>query len=138
MENYSFKRHSDVTIKSVALTVITHALLPLTLLPFAFFVVPVFAEKANELDFELDTLTLLVFKLASFINGYWYLYVLVLALLLTIDAVVILSLLRLGKIAGYFWSGLIVFIETGFVGLCVLTLVHLEHALSNIPWLCPI
>ena len=118
----------------LVLAVITHALLPLTLLPFAFFVVPVFAAKANELDFELDALTLLVFKLASFISGYWYLYILILALLLIIDAVV---LLRLSRIAGHCWSWSIVLIETGFVGLCVLTLVRLQLALSNIPWLCP-
>ena len=124
-------------MKSAALTVITHSLLPLTLLPFSFFVVPVFAAKANELGFQLDALTLLVFKLASFISDYWYLYVLILALLLTIDAVVVLRLSRLSRIAGHFWSWLIVFIEAGFVGLCVATLVRLGVALSNIPWLCP-
>ena len=123
---------------SPVLTVIAHALLPLTLLPFAFYVVPVFAAKASEMDFELDALTLLVFKLASFISDYWYLYVLILALLLIIDAAVILKLSRIGRIAGNFWSWSIVLIEAGFAGLCVAALVRLGVALSNIPWLCPV
>ncbi|MDT8303371.1 MAG: hypothetical protein RQ760_17970, partial [Sedimentisphaerales bacterium] len=115
-----------------------HALLPLILFPFAFFVVPVFAAKANDLGFEPDKLTLLVFKLAFFICSYWYLYLLVLALLLTIDAVVLFKLVRLNKFAGHCWSGLVVFVEAGILSLCVASLVILQHALSNIHWLCPI
>lgn len=125
-------------MKSAVLTAITHALLPLTLFPFAFFVAPVFAAKANELDFHLDKLTLLVFQLASFICNYWYLCVLILALLLTIDVVVLFKLVRRSKTAGYYWSGLVIFVEAAIVSLCVATLVLLQHALSNIPSLCPI
>ena len=117
---------------------ITHALLPLALFPFAFFVVPIFAAKANELGFELDKWTLLIFKLVFFICSYWYLYILILILLLTIDAIVLVSLTRLSKTAGCFWSGLVVFIEAGVLGLCVAALVRLQHALTSIPWLCPI
>jgi type II secretory pathway component PulF len=138
MENNLFKCHTNVTVKSIALAVITHALLPLAFFPLAFFVVPVFATKANELGFEPDKLTLLVFKLASFICSYWYLCGLILTLLLAIDAVVLFNLKRLNRIAANCWSGLVIFVEAGIVSLCVAALVLLQHALSSIPWLCPI
>ena len=138
MKNNELKSNFDVGIKSIVLEVINHALIPLILFPMAFFVVPVFAEKADELNFKVDKLTLLVFKVSSFICSYWYVCVLILILLLVIDAVVLLSLKRMSRIAAYCWWGLVVLVEGGIAGFLVVILVRLQHSLSTVPWLCPV
>lgn len=139
MENNSSKPDVSGIVKSTILTVITHSLLPLTLFPFALFVVPTFAAKAGEFGVELPKLTLFVFNLSSFISRYWYLCVLILGFGLTIDAVIYFLLFRFTKkTVVYLWSGLVIFIQAVFAGLCVLALLLSLNVLSNIPWLCPV
>ena len=139
MENGLSKADINRIIKSTILTVITHLLLPLTLFPFAFFVVPSFAAKSRELGVEVSKLTALVFNLSSFICQYWYLCILILGFAVTIDAMICFSLFRLKKkIVTHLWSGLVILIETVFIGLCVLALFLSLHRMSNVPWLCPI
>ncbi len=139
MENGLSKADVNRIIKSTILTVITHLLLPLTLFPFAFVVVPPFAEKSRELGLEVSKLTVLVFNLSSFICRYWYLYILILGCAVTIDAVICFSLFRFKKkIVNHLWSGLVILIEAVFAGLCVSALLLSLHRMSNVPWLCPI
>ncbi len=139
MENGLSKADVNRIIKPTILTVITHLLLPLTLFPFAFFIVPPFAEKSMELSVEVSKLTVLVFNLSSFICRYWYLYILILVFAATINAVICFSLFRFKKkIVTHLWSGLVILIEAVFAGLCVLTLLLSLRRMYNVPWLCPI
>lgn len=139
MEDSLSKAEVKKNIKSTIFTVITHSLLPLTLVPFAFFVVPFFTEKAREVDIELHKLTILVFNLSSFICQHLYLCVLIIGFAITLDAMICFSLLRLKKkMLTHLWSGLVILIEAVFVGLCVFALVLSLHRMSNAPWLCPI
>ena len=139
MENGLSKADVNRIIKSTILTVITHLLLPLTLFPFAFFVVPSFVAKSRELGVQVSKLTALVFNMSSFICQYWYLYILILGFAVTLDAVICFSLFRFKKkIVTHLWSGSVILVETVFAGLCVLSLLLSLHRMSNIPWLCPI
>ncbi len=139
MEDSSSKADVNRIIKSTILTVITHLLLPLTLFPFALFVVPSFAARSRELGVEISKLTVLVFNLSSFICQYWYFYILILGFAAIIDAVIYFSLFHFKrKIVTYLWSGSVILIEAVFAGLCVLALLLSLHRMSNVPWLCPI
>ena len=139
MEKDLLKANASSITKSTILTVITHLLLPLTLFPFAFFMVPPFAAKSSEMGIEISKLTSLVFDLSSFICRYWYLYILILLFAVTIDAVICFSIRRFKKkIISFLWSGLIILIEGVFAGLCVFALLSSLHRISNAPWLCPI
>ena len=126
-------------VKSTLLTVIIHLLLPLSLFPFAFFIVPSFSEKSRELGVEVPALTALVFNLSDFVCQYWYLSILILGFAVTIDAVICFSIYRFKKkIIRHLWSGLVILIEAVFIGLCVLALLLSLHQMSNAPQLCPI
>ena len=97
MEKNLLKANASSITKSTILTVISHLLLPLTLFPFAFFMVPPFAAKSSEMGIEISKLTSLVFNLSSYICRYWYLCILILAFAVTIDAVIYFSLYRFKK-----------------------------------------
>ncbi len=139
MEKDLLKANASSITKSTILTVITHLLLPLTLFPFAFFMVPPFAAKSSEMGIEISKLTSLVFDLSSFICRYWYLCILILVLAVTIDAMICYFLFRLKrKIVTQLWSGFVILTEAVFAGLCVLVLLLSLQRMSNAPWLCPV
>lgn len=139
MEKDLSKADASSITKSTTLTTITHLLLPLTLFPFVFFVVPPFAAKSSEMGIEISKLTALVFNLSSFICQYWYLFILILGFAAAIDAVICFSLLRFKKKKiTRLWSGSVILIEIVFAGLYVTALLSSLHRMSHVHGLCPI
>jgi hypothetical protein len=126
-------------VRSTILTVIVHLLIPLSLVPFSFFVVPSFVAKSRELSMEIPALTALFFNLSAFVCQYWYVYLLILAFAVTIDAVICFSIYHFKKKIIYpLWSGSVILVEAICIGLCVLALLLSLHHMSNAPQLCPI
>lgn len=137
--NTDLNRITRGDVKSTILTVIVHLLLPLSFFPVAFFVVPSFVKKSEELSIEIPALVALVFDLSAFVSQYWYFYLLILALAAMIDAVICLSVYRFKiQSISHLWSGSVILVETACFGLCVWALLLSLHHISNAPQLCPI
>ena len=123
MESDPQERNAGGKIRSMVLTVATHAFIPFFWIVFAVFIVPRFVAGFSESGVEIPALTAVVINFSAFICRYWFVYLFILALLLVGDGAVYFSLLRSsGKTPASLWSIVVMLVEGVFTVLCIIAL----------------
>lgn len=109
-------------LRSAGYAALVHAALPVGLVPFCLFIVPHFAALFSQIGSELPASLRLFLRLTDFLSRYWLLYLVALAGVMIADGVICFLLFRSKRLAGHLWSWLVVFIEAGLAGYCLLIL----------------
>ena len=109
------------TVKLTILTVLTHALLPLVVLPISLYVMPRFVASLTETGMEAPASLRLVLQVTGFVYSYWYLYILILVAGVIVDGAICFSLFgSQRRFSGDLWSGAVILVQALFAGLCIL------------------
>lgn len=121
MQSQPTNTNLNRTMKLTALTVLTHALLPLLLLPLSLYAMPQFVTAFETAGMPAAPSLRVVLHVTSFVGGYWHFYIIILAAAVVADAAICFSLFRSGrKIAADLWSGFVILTQAVFAALCAL------------------
>jgi hypothetical protein len=106
----------DKAIMRAVLTAVVHSLLPLALLVHASYIMPRLMVAFTEAGMKLTGSLRFFCRLTTLITEYWYLYLALLGVALTLDGMIYFSLCRSGrKNSEHLWSGFVMLAEVAFV-----------------------
>ncbi len=114
---------SGKIIAKAALTLLTHAIVPLAWLILAGFIMPIYLDAVGRMDVELPAITRCSIAAAQLIRRFWYVFAPGLVLFLGLDFAIITSLARTGRpMLARLWSMLVIFVQCTISGVAIVAL----------------